>query len=213
VLPHARQDRDVVLVVHAFPADDPEARTHLWLPVARCNEWRQHGSWVAARVGTGFVAVATPGGLKPTRAGDTAWQEWTPVGPGTAWVATVGWAGPQGADPADAFDRWVSQLGEPVEDDQRLTWTAPDGRAFQLSWDGTFLRNGTAVDLDATGLPEHPPHLDNPSTHCRFGDRLLEAEWAGERLVLDLHAGRRLAPPSSVGAASTSVLPEVTSGR
>jgi hypothetical protein len=213
VLPHARQDRDVVLAVHAFPVDDPESRTHLWLPIAQCDQWRQHGSWVAARVGTGFVAVATPGGLRPVESGDIAWQEWTPVGRGTGWVATVGWAGTGGVDPADAFERWVAQLAEPVEEDRRLRWTAPDGRAFQLSWDGTFLRDGEAVDLGARGLPEDPPHLDNPSTHCRFGDRLLEAEWGGERLVLDLHAGRRLVPPSGVAATPTSELSEVTSGR
>jgi hypothetical protein len=212
VLPHARQDRDVVLVVHAFPVGDPEARTHLWLPVAHCDQWRYHGSWVAARVDTGFVAVATPGGLRPATSGDVAWQEWTPVGPGMAWVATVGWAGPEATDPAPAFDRWVSQLAEPVAEDRQLSWTAHDGRTFQLSWDGTFLRNGEAVDLDAAGLPEHPPHLDNPATHCRFGDRRLEAEWAGERLVLDLHAGRRLVPPSGIETTPTSVLSEVPSG-
>jgi hypothetical protein len=212
VLPHARQDRDVVLAVHAFPVGDPEARTHLWLPVSHCDEWRYQGSWVAARVDRGFVAVATPGGVRPTKSGDVAWQEWTPVGLGTAWVATVGWAGPDDTDHAAAFDQWVAQLAEPIAEDQELSWTAPDGRTLQLSWDGTFLRNGEAMDLDPTGLPEHPPHLDNPSTHCRFGDQLLEADWDGERLVLDLHAGRRLEPPSRVEASSASAPSEVPSG-
>ena len=213
VLPHARQDRDVVLVVHAYPVGDPEARTHLWLPVAQCDEWRHHGSWVAARVDTGFVAVATPGGLRPAPAGDVAWQEWLPIGPGTAWVATVGWAGSGDVDPAEAFDGWVSRLAEPVADEGQLSWTAPDGRTFQLSWEGAFLRDGEAVDLNPTGLPEHPPHLDNPSTYVRFGDRRLEAQWGGERLVLDLHAGRRLVPPSGVETTPASVLSEVTNGR
>jgi hypothetical protein len=196
VLPHARQDRDVVLVLHAFPADDPSARTHLWLPIAKCDEWRAHGSWLAARAGSGFVAVATPGGLRPVRSGDTAGQEWTPAGAGTAWVATVGWAGSN--DPAAAFDRWVAGLGEPVAEDRRLSWTAPDGRSLELSWEGTFLRDGVALDLDETGRPAYPPHLDNPAVSCRFGDRLLEAEWCGEKLVLDLHAGARVVPPSEV---------------
>ncbi len=157
--------------------------------------------------GTGFVAVATPGGVRPTRSGDTAWQEWAPLGPGTAWVATVGWAGT--TDPASAFQEWVSRLAEPVTEERRLSWTTPDGRALELSWDGTFLRDGRAVDLDPTGRPEHPPHLENPAVCCRFGDRLLTAQWAGERLVLDLAAGRRLDPPSAIPAA----LSEVAGGR
>jgi hypothetical protein len=209
VLPHARQDHDVVLALHQFPAGDPEGRTHLWFPIVHCDQWRQHGSWLAARVDRGFVAVATPGGVRPARAGDTAWQQWTPAGPGTAWIATVGWAGPD-TDPAEAFDDWVSRLSEPVATGESVSWTAPDGRVLELSWDGAFLRDARAVDLDSTGLPEHPPHLHNPSTHCRFGDRRLVAEWAGERLVIDLHEGRRLVPPSGV---VTTVLSEVTGGR
>ncbi|MFP5333800.1 MAG: hypothetical protein ACLGIV_00650 [Actinomycetes bacterium] len=197
VLPHARQDRDAVLAVHRFPEGDPEARTHLWLPVALCDEWRRHGAWLAARVGRGFVAVATPGGVRPVEAGDTAWQEWTPVGPGTAWVATV--ASTTQDDPSAAFAAWSSRLAEPVEEGDRVSWTAPDGRTLQLSWDGAFLRDGVAVDLDGRGLPEDPPHLDNPSCTSRFGDARLEAEWDGERLVLDLDAGRRLEPASAVG--------------
>lgn len=196
VLPHARQDRDVVLAVHTFPTDDPSARTHLWLPVAQCDQWRSSGSWLAARAGSGFVAVATPGGLRPVRQGDTAWQEWTAAGPGTAWVATVGFAGSN--DPAAAFDRWVAALTEPVVEDRLVSWTAPDGRVLELSWDGAFLRDGVAVDLGPDGRPEHPPHLENPAVSCRFGDERLEAEWGGEKLVLDLHAGRRLDPPSAI---------------
>lgn len=200
VLPHARQDRDVVLAVHAFPADDPSPRTHLWLPVAHAAQWQTRGSWLAARVGNGFVAVATPGGLRPVCAGDTAWQEWTPAGPGTAWVATVACA-----DVAGAFEEWVAGLDEPEEADGRLSWTAPDGRVLELSLDGAFLRDGAAVDLNADGVPEHPLHLDNPAVRAAFGDRLLEAEWAGHRLVLDQHAGRRLDPPSGVAAQLSEV--------
>lgn len=195
VLPHARQDRDVVLAVHAFPDDDPSVRTHLWLPAGGADQWHTRGSWLAARVGAGFVAVATPGGLVPVRSGEGAWQEWTPAGPGTAWVAVVG-----GADEDGAFEDWAARLDEPVAADGRLSWTAPDGRVLELSVDGTFLRGGAAVDLNADGVPEHPPHLDNPAVRCAFGDRLLEGEWAGHRLVLDQHAGRRLDPPSGVAS-------------
>ncbi|MGQ0466460.1 MAG: hypothetical protein ACT4QG_14195 [Sporichthyaceae bacterium] len=205
VLPHARQDRDAVLVLHAFPTDDPSPRTHLWLPVAWCDQWEQHGSWLAARVGDGYVAVATPGGVRPVRAGDTAWQEWTPIGSGTAWVATVGWAETDGE-----FDEWVARLAEPVEADGRLSWTAHDGRILELSWDGTFLRDGAAVDLNDDGVPEHPPHLDNPAVRCEFGAHLLEARWANEEMVLDQDAARRLEPPSGIVAAQLS---EVGVGR
>lgn len=208
VLPHARQDRDTVLAVHSFPAGDPEARTHLWLPVDQCDEWLSRGSWVAARVGGGFVAVATPGGVRPVRAGDTAWQEWTPAGPGTAWVATVGGAGDDEPDPSAAFARWLDRLAEPEQDGDRLTWTTPDGRTLQLSWDGAFLRDGRAVDLDDDGLPEDPPHLANPATTYRFGEPRLEAQWAGHRLVIDMAAGRRLEPASGVLAP----LPEASRG-
>jgi hypothetical protein len=199
VLPLARQDRDTVLALHCFPTDDPSAHTHLWFPVAWCDAWVQRGSWLAARCGSGFLAVATPGGVRALRSGDTAWQEWHPVGPGTAWVATVAWAGD--ADPEVAFRVWTAGLGEPITTNRDLAWTTPDGRGLQLSWDGAFLRDGVAVDLDGDGRPEHPPHLENPAVVCRFGDKLLEAEWAGHRLVLDLESGRRLDPPSEVSGA------------
>lgn len=198
VLPRVRQDRDVVLAIHGLSTEDQSVRTHLWFPVDQCDEWRAHGSWLAGRRGTGFVAVATPGGVRPQRSGDAAWQEWMPVGSGAAWVATVGWA--QAQDPASEFGIWTARLEEPMSEDRRLRWRAPDGRSLELSWDGAFLRDGIAPDLGADGRPEHPPHLDNPAVACRFADRLLEAHWSGELLVLDLRAGRRVSPTSAVGA-------------
>jgi hypothetical protein len=194
VLPRVRQHRDALIAVH----DPTPFGTHVWFPAPLMDEVQTRGSWLAGRVGDGFVAVATAGGLRPTTTGDEADQAWRPVGPGRAYVATVG----RGADDG-LFAAFVAGLAEPefLEDDNGdplVRWRARDGRVLELARSGPFLVDGVPVDLGPDGRPEDPPHLDNPAVEVAFGADRLDARWGGHRLVLDLTAGRRLEPQSGV---------------
>ncbi len=198
VLPRARQDRDTVLVVHPVPSGGPAASTHVWFPVSWMDETGQRGSWLAGRVGQGYVAIACEGGLVATGAGDTAGQEWLPRGDGLAYVATVGCREQDGS-----FSDFVARLVEPdfrarAAADPGVAWAARDGRRLSLSWSGPFLVDGTSADLDRDGRPDLGPHLENPACAVPFDARLLEARHGGHRLVLDLRTGRRVEPSSSV---------------
>lgn len=206
VLPRARQHRDTVLVLHRFPPHDPSPRTHLWFPGALMDEWKQHGPWLAGRVGRGLVAVAADGGFTPATATDTAWQEWCPGGDGRGYVATVADMDEFGVEsPSMSLDLFVQSLTEPDfrahrTGDPQVRWTTRDGRELHLAWDSPFTVDGSPIDLGPDGKPATPPHLDNPACHVEFGAPRLEAHWSGQTLVLDLRNGRRLQPPSDVGA-------------
>jgi len=199
VLPRVRQHRDTVLVLHAFPADELGATTHLWFPAPLMDEVAEVRSWLAGRVGDGYVAVATAGGFRPRGGRHRGAEEWEPRGPGSAYVATVGRSGVD-----TTFADFVSSLAEPAFEDAAASrrpsasWVARDGRLLTLDWDGPFIVDGSPVDLGADGRPEAPPHLSNPACQVELGAPRLEAACAGERLVLDLVEGRRLEPHTSV---------------
>ena len=178
VLPIARQDRDTVLVTYGPTGEAP---THLWFPAAFMDEVHQVGSWLAGRVGDGYVAVSTAGGSEPLRAGSTAHQEWKPKGGGGWYVATVG---SRGED--DSFESFTAALGEPVFADGRLAWTARDGRRLELSPSGYFGVDGRSADVGPDGTPDTSVHLDNPATKMSFGDELLVVEHSGRRMTINV---------------------------
>jgi hypothetical protein len=201
VLPRVRQHRDALLVV--YPA---RIRTHLWFPAPLMDEVRMHGPWLAGRVGDGYVAVATAGGLHPVTAGDEAHQEWLPVGTGSMYAATIGRRAEAGS-----FDAFVAALHHPefggTEHDPHLRWAARDRRVLELGSSGPFLVDGAVVGLASDGRPERPPLLDNPAVRVAHGAARLEAAWGGHRLVLDLAGGRRLEPSSDADRSGGEIRP------
>jgi hypothetical protein len=196
-LPRAHQDRDSLLVLHRIPDDDPGGGTHLWFPAPLLDEWRQDRSWLAGRVGDGYVAVAAAGGFRPQRTGDEAMQCWWPREGGRSFVATVARRATGGS-----FDDFVASLSEPEfgtdPSEPSVAWTTPDGRTLALAWSGAFTVDGRATGVGVDGRLEGAPHLDNPAVHQAVGADRLVAEWSGQRLVIDYRAGRRTEPPSSL---------------
>jgi hypothetical protein len=174
------------VLVQRFTATDPLDYTHLWLPVAQAVEWAHQGEWIAARTDAGFVAVATPGGVYPVLAGETAEQEWIPRGHGSVWVATVA----DGSDHAD-FASWLEHLAQLTlawdprgPRDPGVALTRPDGSDLALTFATPFLVDGRPEGIDANGAPEMDPHLSNPAIELGFGDRSGVAQWNGAHLEL-----------------------------
>ena len=198
VLPRARQHRDSVLVVYPSLGELPRGSTHVWFPAALMDEVLEKGPWLVGRVAKGYAAIACAGGLRPLVVGPTRRQEWLPNGDGSAYVVTVG---------SEEFDgpleRFVAALGEPdfsrLGADPAVSWTARDGTTLALSWSGGFLVGGLDADLDAGGGLSTETHIDNPACTVKFGSRLFVAEHKGRRLVIDLKAGTRVEPISTVG--------------
>lgn len=140
-LPRVRQHRDALIALYRISADDPMGYTHAWFPTTQLDEWIQHGSWTAGRVGEGYVAVSTQGGARLVTTGPDAHQELRPLGAGTAWVCVVGRAATDGT-----LQEFVSTLGEPDYTPGDLgprASLAPTGRpSLALEFDGPFLVDG-----------------------------------------------------------------------
>lgn len=196
ILPRVRQHRDTVLALHRIPADDWAGNTHLWFPVDHLDQWCRSGSWLAGRVGDGYVAVAAAGGFVRTGAGDEADQRWVPAGDGRAYVATVGLASVDGS-----FEEFVAALGEPdfggrAGGDPTVSYRTRDGRQLSLGFTGPFLVDGS-VPADDLHI-----HLQNPAITAHFGDSVISAGWGGQDWSADVVEGRRLVPPSDVPVAA-----------
>ncbi len=187
VLPRARQDRDTVLASYPGARELP---THVWFPAPLMDETTRNGSWLAGRVGRGYVAIACAGGLAAVETGSTAHQEWLPVGNGTAFVTTVGSAGQDGS-----FEAFVSALAEPGfgagPDATGVTVTTRDGRRLALTGSRSFTVDGIPPDVGPDGRPDVSVHLDNPACTMLLGADSLDASYQGHRMVLDIARVRR----------------------
>jgi hypothetical protein len=200
VLPRARQDRDAVLVAYPGARELP---AHVWFPAPLMDETAARGSWLAGRVGRGYVAVACAGGLSAVSAGSTAQQEWLPRGAGTAFAATVGSEAEDGT-----FAEFVRALAEPEfgagPATTGVTWTAPDGRRLSLTGSRAFTVDGVPPDVGPDGAPDVSVHLDNPACRMPLGAHRLEASHGGHRMVLDIRHARRVETAAADAAEVTA---------
>lgn len=190
VLPRVRQHKNVVLSI--FPIQDslfPDF-THLWFPTPWMDEYIQEGSWIAGKVGDGYIAVSTPGGFSSINSGDTALQEWLPKSKGTLYVAILG----NKQDDKD-FKSFVKKLKEPEFDETNRSIQWNHKRKFQLTWNGPFMVDGKSMQLE-DGIPENMPRLLNPAVKLLSNDGKLKAFLAKEKLEIDLNIGKRLYPKS-----------------
>jgi hypothetical protein len=180
ILPRVRQLRDTVLAIHQIPAGDPMGYTHAWFPVSTMDEWTSRDGWLAGRVGDGYVALATEGGVEPVTAGPDAWQEWRAGGPGPVWVCTVGRRAVHGS-----FAEFVSALDRPCFGPDRVAY-----RGLRLGWTGPLTVDGRVT------VPDPDIQLENPACRLRHGEERMEIRAGGYTHRIDLRHGRPLPEPS-----------------
>jgi hypothetical protein len=190
VLPRVRQFENVALAIYALDDQLLPDFTHLWFPTPWMNEFVQKGSWIAGRVGDGYIAVASPGGFTPLKSGDTAHQEWIPNGNGALYVTILG-----DKKEYKDFKTFVRKLNEPTFDEKNLSISWKHKKRFELSWSGPFHVDGKSEQLVA-GLPEVPPRLDNPAVTLKADGDILDATFGKEKLKIDVIKGKRIEPKS-----------------
>ena len=190
VLPRVRQYKNLVFSIFPIQEDIFPNFTHLWFPTPKMDQWLIKGSWIAGRVGDGFIAVATQGGFTPERSGDTALQEWRPNGDGSMFVAIL-----ENKKTAKSFKAFVAGLKEPVFNPDERSLQFRYRKKFELDWNGLFLVDGKSEEL-VQGLPEIPPHLSNPALTLPADEGIFSASLKGSTLVIDLEKGMRLNPES-----------------
>jgi hypothetical protein len=187
ILPRVHQHRNALIHLQRFTTTDPIRSTHLWLPQSQTDEYIQQGEWIAARRGEGYVAIATPGGVRPVLEGETAWQEWLPVEGGAAWITVVGRKQADGD-----FRDWINSLASSEvqwhprgEADPGVRFERDNAPVMEVTFETAFLLDGTPVGL-VNGVPENEPHLDNPAVHAEFDDGRIDVAWRGKTLGLDV---------------------------
>ena len=178
ILPRVAQEGGAVLAVYRIPRDDPMGFTHAWFPTRHFDEWSARGAWIAARVGDGYVALATEGGSRLLERGPTAGQELRPVGAGTAWVCQVGRRATRGS-----FAEFVDALREP-EFGPRVRHVTPEGQELELDFNGAFRIDGRPRILDDA-------HIHNPFTHTPLDAAHMTITVGDQHHTLDLARAHR----------------------
>lgn len=190
VLPRVRQYENIILAIYALNDQLIPDFTHLWFPTPWMDEFVQKGSWIAGRVGNGYIAVATPGGFSPLKSGDTAYQEWSPNGNGALYVSILG-----DKKEYKDFKTFIRALSEPKFDEKDLSISWKNKKTFELSWTNPFHVDGQSEQL-AAGLPEVPPRLVNPAVLLKADDSIFDASFSGAKLKIDVINGKRIEPKS-----------------
>jgi hypothetical protein len=178
----AMHDRSVICLYRLEP-DVGLGISHAYFPTAMFDEWHIEGAWAFARVGEGYVALWGDGDLVLTAQGRHVAQELRSSGEGAAWICRVGRAADDGSF-AD-FQRAL-RAHPPSAQGTSVTWATPEGAALAFAWEGALTVDGAAVDW------AHMSHYDNAYTHTPVGADVMEIAYEGERLALDLKAGRRI---------------------
>jgi hypothetical protein len=129
------------------------------------------------------VALWSDGDLRLITTGPHALQELRTAGPGEAWLCTVGRA----ADDDD-FESFCAACAaqSPTQEQTRLCWTTPAGRAVAFGWAGPLIVDGQPVDWSAF------PHYSNAATDTPLGAETMTIAHQGDSLRLDLAHGRVL---------------------
>ena len=195
--PRARQHRGT-----ARPSSPsghrPRGHTHLWFPAPLMDEsaGAVRGWPVESATGTS-PSPPTAGstrrrrGTRPARRGHPA------ATAGHTWRPSVG---PPSTAPSIEF---VAALAEPEfgatgDEDPSVTWTDLDGHALTLRWSGRSPSTASPSTLTPTAGPSSLPTSSTRLSRRVSAIAFWCAEWAGERLELDLRR-RRLDPPSAPG--------------
>lgn len=183
ILPRVHQHGDMLVALYRLGAQEALGFTHAWFPTTHMDEYLQHGTWTAGRVGEGLVAVSCAGGARLVRTGPDAGQELRPLGAGTAWVCVIGAVGREGS-----LIDFVRGLGEPdyaVGDLGPRVAFHRSGSAdraaasLEVDFEGPLL-----VDGDVQISAAFEPGITGPGVG-RDGD-LLWWEWDGLRHQVDI---------------------------
>ncbi|WP_147916070.1 hypothetical protein [Ruania zhangjianzhongii] len=163
------------------------------LPADQLDEWASVGEWLIGRVGSGYLAVATPGGFRPVRAGDQAWQEWTPEQDGRAWACLVGDVDRDGTFAEFAATVEATEVVWTAERDNPGVRVVRSGRpVLAVEFDGLFTIDGAPGGLDGEGRPEEPGQWENPAMTAAFGADRAQVAWGGAEHDLDVGAALRM---------------------
>lgn len=213
LLPRAAQYKNVAIVIyniHKIPALYVPIRhffTHAWLPKDKFDEMIEHGGWIFARKGDGYLALKsqhpyfwneTPSGrgderqekLKEAFASRASWRV-TPEDLGRE-IITPGWR-----------NIWICQMGRKGEDGEfsafieristaRITFNgldleyqSPGNGLVRFGWEGPLTVRDEEVALHAYR------RYDNPYSQAEFGSDEVQISAGDHRLSLNWATGER----------------------
>jgi hypothetical protein len=178
VLPRVAQWKDVLVAVHALPADDWLGFTHAYFPLYAFDEHALRDGWAFGRKGDGYVALTAACGLELSTRGANARRELRSYGRHNIWLCHMGRAALDG--PFDAFQQQILAL-DLAFDDLALRCTTLRDERLAFGWQGPLLVNDQQQPLSGFKHYDSPyceTELDAGEMLIRFGDEGLRLEFA-----------------------------------
>ncbi len=211
LLPRAAQYRNVAVIIYniqKIPALYVPIRhfyTHAWLPRNKFDEVLEHGDWIFARRGEGYLALRSrnpyfwrepaPESAAPPRGGmfgardaaacsrpEDVGREILADGAQNIWLCQMGRAAEDGR-----FTAFVERVSSAKIVFGRLAvcYDAPGLGEISFGWQGSLRVSGAEIPLGGYG------RYDNPYACAAFGAEGVAIEAGGHSLTLDWPSGLR----------------------
>ena len=178
-LPRAAQHRNVAVIIHHVPADDPRPYSHAWFPRDAFDRVTQRGPWTFARKDSGYLALYASQPTRWSEDGPYAGKELRAESPDTIWICELG----SEAKFSD-FEAFVEQISAaPVHvDGLNVVYGSPSVGEVRFGWAAPLTVNGEAVAL--SGYPRFDtPYMQAPigakKYRVQFEDQTLEWDFGG----------------------------------
>jgi len=157
--------------------------THAWLPKDKFDEIQEHGGWVFARKGDGYLALWSKQPCHwQTEPGEDQDRELIAPGKKNIWICELGRRATDGG-----FRPFVERISRAdiKAHRSRVAYDSPSQGRLEFSWRGSLRQNGERVPLDDYA------RYDNPYGQCPFPGDDIRLECNEEWLLLNWAARAR----------------------
>jgi hypothetical protein len=150
-LPRVGQQRNVAVIIHHVPADDPRPYSHAYFPRAAFDEVVQADHWVFGRKGSGYIALYSQRAARWAEDGAYAGIELRADAPDNIWICEMGSAAGSGS-----FAAFMSAVqSAPVQcEGLAVRYQSPSLGEVRFGWTGPLpgpFRNGDPLRRRAGG--------------------------------------------------------------
>jgi hypothetical protein len=175
-LPRVGQHRNVAVIVHHIPQDDPRPYSHAYFPKAAFDQVVQLDNWIFGRKGSGYIALYSQHAALWASTGTYAGIDLRANACDNIWICELGNAVADGS-----FENFMDAVQSlPVQcDGLRVRYLSPSLGEVRFGWTGPLSVAGQEVALHAYR------RFDNPYCQAELGQRRYEIRRDGELLVLE----------------------------
>jgi hypothetical protein len=175
-LPRVGQQRNVAVIIHHVPQDDPRPYSHAYFPRAAFDQVDVYGNWVFARKAQGYIALYSQHAARWAEQGTYAGIDLRAEAADNIWICEMGSAANSGS-----YENFIALMrAAPVScSGLNVVYQSPSVGEVRFGWTGPLTVTGQEVALHGY------PRFDNPYCQVELGQRRYPIRCGENELLLE----------------------------